>query len=245
MRSAEVIVVGDEILDGNIIDTNSPYVSQELLKAGIKTKRKAVVGDDKKEITHVLGNALERKPDYLFILGGIGVTPDDVTKEAVAEFFGRPLTTDKNALAWVERIYRTMAKRPASEIEKRYAEIFEGSEAVPNPVGIACGIYCKVDKTEIFVLPGVPREVEAMLGQLLKEKIAGGTPLHSGEIKIFGFESDYVPLYEKIAKLGVKLGSYPQEKSRVILVRLESPSMEKLKTALSLIKQGAALCKED
>lgn len=245
MKSAEVIVVGDEVLDGNIIDTNSSYVSQELLRAGIKTRRKVAVGDDKKEIASVLGSVLERKPDYLFILGGIGVTPDDVTKEAVAEFFGKPLTTDKSALAWVGAVYRTRANRPASEIEKRYAGIFEGSEAIPNPVGIACGVYYRADRTEIFVLPGVPREVKAMLGQLLKGKIAAGEPLHSEEIKIFGFESDYVPLYEKIGKMGVKLGSYPQEKSRVILVRLESPSMEKLKTALSLIKQDATLYKGD
>jgi len=245
MKHAEILIVGDEILDGNIADTNSTYVSQELLRVGIRTVRKVVVGDDKKEIALNLSQALERKPDYLFILGGIGVTPDDVTKEAVAEFFGRPMTIDKNALVWVEGVYRTMANRPASEIEKRYAEIFEGSEAIPNPVGIACGVYYRADKTEIFVLPGVPREVKAMLGQLLKGKIAAGEPLHSGEIKIFGFESDYVPLYEKIAKLGVKLGSYPQEKSRVILVRLESPSREKLEIALSLIKQGATLHREE
>jgi len=114
MKTAEIIIIGDEILDGKITDTNSVYISQELLKLGIKTMQKTVVGDDKKSIAAAVEQTLEREPNFLFLLGGIGVTPDDVTKMACAELFGRRIIVDDKALAHVEGVY----KRALSEVEK-------------------------------------------------------------------------------------------------------------------------------
>lgn len=158
---AEIITIGDEILIGQIVDTNSAWMAQQLNNAGIGVKQISSVSDDKQHILTALKEASERA-ELIFITGGLGPTKDDITKNTLAEYFGVGMVENKEALENVLRIFEKY-DRPMLDINRLQAQVPENCEAIINKNGTAPGMWFNV-RGKIYVsMPGVPFEMMYMM----------------------------------------------------------------------------------
>jgi len=170
---AEIIATGTELLVGGTLDTNSLFLSEELLPIGIETMFKTVVGDVEKNIEEALHRAMGRA-NVIIVTGGIGPTEDDITRKVIAKIVKRRLVLNEDAL---NAIQAKLAGREYAATNDRQALLPAGARLLPNPVGIAPGFFLDEDGLFIAVLPGVPREMEAMftegLRPALEERFGG------------------------------------------------------------------------
>lgn len=162
---ATIITIGDELLIGQVIDTNSAWMAQELNKAGIWLKRRVSVGDNKEEIVSAL-NAESRDVPIILITGGLGPTADDITKPVLAEYFGGKLVVDQQVLAHVQYLFEKVFRRPFTERNRKQAEVPDVCTVLHNERGTAPGMWFEKDGKIFVSLPGVPHE---MKGLMLKE----------------------------------------------------------------------------
>ena len=161
MVRAEIITIGDEILYGQILDTNTQWISLELDKLGIKTVRKSSVGDQASEITQILHEASSRA-DIVFITGGLGPTKDDLTKKVLADFFDCGLAMHTEALQDVTEFFAKRG-RELSDINRDQALLPTKAQFVPNKQGTAPCMWFE-EKGLIWVsMPGVPFEMKAIM----------------------------------------------------------------------------------
>ncbi|HEY6010293.1 MAG TPA: competence/damage-inducible protein A, partial [Nitrospirota bacterium] len=157
---AEIIATGTELLSGGVPDTNSVFLSEELMRVGIDIAFKSVVGDNEKDIEAVLRLALERA-DAVIITGGIGPTEDDITRKVVAKVVKKRLVLHEDALKDIHARLAGRGREHATAND-RQALVPAGARILRNPVGIAPGFFIDEDGPFIAVLPGVPREMRAM-----------------------------------------------------------------------------------
>ena len=163
MVRAEIITIGDEILYGQILDTNTQWISLELDKLGIKTVRKSSVGDQKSEILQILNEASQRA-DVVFITGGLGPTKDDLTKKILAEYFGCDVQMHPEALQDVTEFFSKRG-RELSDINRDQALLPTKAEFIRNSQGTAPGMWFN-EKGVIWVsMPGVPYEMKSIMEQ--------------------------------------------------------------------------------
>lgn len=163
MVRAEIITIGDEILYGQILDTNTQWISLELDKLGIKTVRKSSVGDQKSEILQILNEASQRA-DVVFITGGLGPTKDDLTKKILAEYFSCDLQMHREALQDVTEFFAKRG-RELSDINRDQALLPTKAEFIRNSQGTAPGMWFN-EKGVIWVsMPGVPYEMKSIMEQ--------------------------------------------------------------------------------
>ncbi len=158
----EIVAVGTEILLGQIVDTNSAWISERLAEAGIDCHLQTVVGDNSERMSKTFGDALERA-DALIVTGGLGPTQDDLTREVVADLMGVQLERD---LEIVERIRERFSNRGRSMPDNnlKQADIPVGALPIPEMPGTAAGLICPMDEGKvIYVVPGVPSEMKLML----------------------------------------------------------------------------------
>ena len=174
---AEIVMIGTELLLGEIVDTNANRFAKALCEIGLDLYYKTTVGDNETRITEVLNLALDRS-DVIITSGGIGPTVDDVTRQAVANATGRKLIYSTDLEAQIEARFRSFGRKMA-ENNKRQAYIPEGAVPLSNPVGTA-PCYLSEDirgRGVVISLPGVPRELEYMLSKkvipLLVERMGG------------------------------------------------------------------------
>ena len=162
---AEIIATGTELLTGSL-ETNSVFLSEELMLVGLETAFKTVVGDDEKDMEEALRRALERV-DAVIITGGLGPTEDDVTRKVIAKITKKRLILNEDAR---KAIHARLAGRGKDVIlsNERQALIPAGTRLLSNPAGIAPGFYIDEDGPFLAVLPGVPKEMRAMYGEGLK-----------------------------------------------------------------------------
>ncbi|MEP2023291.1 MAG: competence/damage-inducible protein A [Reichenbachiella sp.] len=172
---AEVLTIGDEILYGQILDTNSKWISRELDDIGIKVRRKTSIGDKKSEITNALDESLNRS-DIILITGGLGPTKDDITKKTLAEYFNMELELNPSALEDVEDIFRRFGKE-LTEINRQQAYLPEGSRKIKNERGTAPGMWFEKGKKVVVSMPGVPFEMEAMMSKTILPRLKKEFPL--------------------------------------------------------------------
>jgi nicotinamide-nucleotide amidase len=163
---AEIIATGTELLSGGVLDTNSLYLSEELMLIGIETAFKTVVGDDEKDIEKVLHEALERV-DAVIITGGIGPTEDDITRKVVAKIMKKRLVLNEDALKDIHAKFSGRG-REYIVMNDRQALIPAGARLLRNPVGIAPGFFIDEEGHFVAVLPGVPGELRAMYREGLR-----------------------------------------------------------------------------
>jgi nicotinamide-nucleotide amidase len=158
MKKASIISIGNELLSGQIVDTNSAYLSSRLLSIGIPVVSTYTIEDDVDSIVRTLKLASE-DVDVVLVTGGLGTTDDDVTRQALAKFLGSKLQLQSEVL---EKIQSEFARRgrSMSERDKIQAYMPEGAKALENKVGIAPGIAAEYKGKLIFVLPGVPAEMK-------------------------------------------------------------------------------------
>jgi nicotinamide-nucleotide amidase len=152
-----IITIGDELLIGQIIDTNSAWMAQQLNALGIDVRRRIAVGDDDKAIRAVLDEELQRN-DILLITGGLGPTADDITKLLLADYFGGKLVVNEAVLRHVEEMF-AKRKRPMLERNRKQAEVPDVCTVLFNNMGTAPGMWFEKDGKVIVSLPGVPFEM--------------------------------------------------------------------------------------
>ena len=158
---AEIVAVGSELLTPSRLDTNSLFVTRQLNTLGIVVRRKSIVGDQAAEIREAFLNSL-RKSEIVILMGGLGSTNDDITREVVSEALGRRLSLDPEILDRLTRRYQKMSLK-MTENNRRQAMVTEGAVVMRNPNGTAPGLFLKEGKTLVFLLPGPPGELQAMM----------------------------------------------------------------------------------
>jgi nicotinamide-nucleotide amidase len=203
---AEIVVIGTELLLGQIIDTNAAYLAQQLSSIGVDLYYKSTVGDNKGRIMEVLKLATVRS-DIVITTGGIGPTLDDMTRESVADVVGVSLELQPHLL---EQIKRMMGSR-YTENNARQAHIPAGSMAIENPVGTAPGFIAPTPRGGVVVsLPGVPSELryltERSVIPYLKERFEISAVIVSRTLKCMGLTESYID--EALDDL-IKTGSNP------------------------------------
>ncbi len=230
---AEIITIGDEILIGQIIDTNSAWMAQQLNAAGIRIKQISSVSDNRGHILSALKEASERA-DLILITGGLGPTKDDITKTTLAEYFQVGMKRDQETLDNVARIFARY-NRPLLEVNIRQADVPENCEVLLNKNGTAPGMWFQ-EKDKVFVsMPGVPFEMMYLMEDLVVPKLKAAfdlpkiihqTILTAGEGESFLAEriadiEDQLPPEIKLAylpKLGVvrlRLSAYGEDEEKL------------------------------
>ena len=158
---AEVITIGDELLYGQTLDTNSQWMGQELNRVGIKIGRKTAIGDCREDIVSALDEAQQRA-DIILITGGLGPTKDDITKTTLADYFDSPISLHPQALADLKALF-AQRNYPLTALNEQQAALPEKCEMVPNTMGTAPGMWFEQDGKVFVSMPGVPYEMKAMM----------------------------------------------------------------------------------
>ncbi|MBB5623781.1 nicotinamide-nucleotide amidase [Pedobacter cryoconitis] len=160
---AEIITIGDEILIGQIVDTNSAWMAKQLNAAGIKVKQITSVSDDAEHIIEALGQA-EQRAKIILITGGLGPTKDDITKYTLAKYFNMGMRRDAGVLAQVEEIFRRF-NRPMIESNIKQADVPDGCTVIPNKNGTAPCMWFEREGTIFVSMPGVPFEMMYLMDE--------------------------------------------------------------------------------
>jgi nicotinamide-nucleotide amidase len=155
---ATIITIGDELLIGQVIDTNSAFIAQALLKIGIPVTSRIAVGDKKADIINALDTA-SQKSKIIILTGGLGPTADDITKPLLNEYFGGKMIVHQPSLDHITYIFETIHKRPMIDRNIKQAEVPDVCEVLFNEKGTAPGMLFKKEGIYYFSLPGVPHEM--------------------------------------------------------------------------------------
>lgn len=235
---AEIVTIGDEILLGQTIDTNSAYISRKLSQLGIDVNYKTSVGDEIKNISEALTTALSRA-DLVIATGGLGPTNDDITKKAIVKVFKRNLVFHEEILAEVEESFRKRGVE-MPKINQNQALLPQGSKAIPNHFGSAPGIFIQEEDKIFFALPGVPLEMRSMIERDVLKILDKTTEIKVFERKIKTTGTPESAVYERIESVlttgsEVKVAFLPS--SLGVDIRLNSKSDEKLAALENKIKE--------
>ena len=167
---ATIVTIGDEILIGQIVDTNSGYIAKALDKIGIQTHEMLSISDDKQHILDTFVK-LQNQVDLVIITGGLGPTKDDITKKTFCDYFEDVLVEDQAVLAHVTEIIENFYKRPINQLNKEQALVPSKCEVLFNKMGTAPGMWMKKENTVFVSLPGVPYEMKYLVDQEIVPKL--------------------------------------------------------------------------
>lgn len=167
--TAELLTIGDEILYGQIVDTNSQWMSAALDAIGVKTVRKTTVADQEEDILEAFAQA-EKRADIVLVTGGLGPTQDDLTKPCLAKYFDSEIAINEQALKELTALFKHI-NRELTPINRAQAELPVKSEMISNPIGTAAGMWFHERDTVFVSMPGVPFEMKKMMKDLVIPKI--------------------------------------------------------------------------
>lgn len=167
---ATIVTIGDEILIGQIIDTNSGYIAKSLDRIGVETHEILSISDNKQHILETL-EKLQNKVDFVIITGGLGPTKDDITKHTFCEYFEDTLVVNQDVQAHVIELIEKVMNRPASQMNKDQALVPSKCQVLFNKVGTAPGMWIKKEDTVYISLPGVPYEMKYIVENEIIPKI--------------------------------------------------------------------------
>ncbi|WP_293873149.1 CinA family nicotinamide mononucleotide deamidase-related protein [Flavobacterium sp.] len=167
---ATIVTIGDEILIGQIVDTNSGYIAKALDKIGVQTHEMLSISDDKQHILETFAS-LQNKVDLVIITGGLGPTKDDITKHTFCQYFDDVLVENQTVLAHVKDIIEGFYKRPLTQLNRDQALIPSKCEVLFNKMGTAPGMWMKKENTVYISLPGVPYEMKYLIENEIIPKI--------------------------------------------------------------------------
>ena len=159
---ASIITIGDELLIGQVIDTNSAFISQELNKIGVWVKRRVAVGDSREEIVRALDEE-SRDTNIIIMTGGLGPTADDITKPVLAEYFGGKLVMNEEVHKHLIYLFEQVFRRPIIERNLKQAEVPDVCTVLPNARGTAPGMWFEKAGKVFVSLPGVPHEMKGLI----------------------------------------------------------------------------------
>jgi nicotinamide-nucleotide amidase len=262
-----IIAVGDEVLGGFTVDTNSHWLAGRVREAGFPAQRIEVVADRSDAIVEAVQRAIrEKRADRVIVCGGLGPTPDDRTLEAVALALGRPVEVHPDALAHVQGIVERMhaagwIDQPAiSEPNRKMTLAPHGAEILENRRGMASGILVPLPHADgpggspldadladplrdrwLAILPGVPREMQTIVEEeLIPRHFTGATAETVVELRYrYAIEAEFVaPMQAVEAEFpDVAVGSYPQTERRELVVRFKGADPERVAAAAARVKE--------
>ena len=219
---AEIITIGDEILIGQIVDTNSAWIAQQLNAIGIRVRQISSIADDPTDI-HAALTLASGRADLILITGGLGPTKDDVTKQTLATYFNCGLQRDPEVLSHVESIFQR-GNRPMLEINRRQADVLTKSEVLFNETGTAPGMWVMHDNKPYVIMPGVPFEMKHIMQERVLPRLRnldGRLPVWHHTILTGGIGESF--LAEKIADIEAALPSH------IRLAYLPKPGLVRLR----------------
>jgi len=159
----EVLAIGTELLLGQILDTNSAYIGEQLAASGIDSFEHRAIGDNQARIVAALRDMLSRS-DAVLICGGLGPTQDDLTRDAIAELMGVELVRHDELAEQIAAMFRARV-RDMPQNNLRQADVPDGGRAIPNPIGTAPGLLCEIGDKVVYAVPGVPYEMKLMVDE--------------------------------------------------------------------------------
>uniref|UniRef100_A0A7C3R7V0 Competence/damage-inducible protein A n=1 Tax=Archaeoglobus fulgidus TaxID=2234 RepID=A0A7C3R7V0_ARCFL len=214
-----IISVGNEILSGDITNTNAAYMARKLTHAGHRVKKIVAIPDEVDVIADEVRKA-SNEADFVLVTGGLGATHDDVTAEGIAKALNRKLVVNREVYEWLSKLSSN------EEAVRKISSVPEGSEIVWNDVGAAPAFIVG----NVAVMPGVPAEMENTFEKILQrfEKAS----YHEEIVKVSGFEVKIVDKLNKVVKDNpeVNIGSYP--KPGYVMVKFSGKDEEKVKRAV-------------
>lgn len=167
---ATIVTIGDEILIGQIVDTNSGYIAKALDKIGVETVEMLSISDKKQHILDTF-TQLQNKVDLVLITGGLGPTKDDITKHTFCEYFDDALVSNPEVLAHVTEMIEGFYKRPITQLNRDQALVPSKCKVLFNKVGTAPGMWMKKENTVYISLPGVPYEMKYIVENEIIPKV--------------------------------------------------------------------------
>ncbi|QED37622.1 CinA family nicotinamide mononucleotide deamidase-related protein [Antarcticibacterium arcticum] len=168
--TAEIITIGNELLIGQVVDTNSADIAGELDRIGISVDQIASIKDDRTQILKTLKGAAARA-NVVIISGGLGPTKDDVTKYSLCEFFDDILVKDEAVLKHIEELFKKLNDRPVSDLNREQAMVPSKATVLHNKYGTAPGLWIKMEKTVVIAIPGVPFEMKILMEKEIIPKL--------------------------------------------------------------------------
>jgi nicotinamide-nucleotide amidase len=163
---ASIIAIGDELLIGQVIDTNSAWIAQQLNKIGIALKNRICIGDDEAEIKNAL-DFESKNSQIVLITGGLGPTNDDITKRVLCDYFDGKMIVNKGALENVKYLFEKIYHKPVSEVNLKQAEVPDVCEVIQNKRGSAPGMIFHKGETFFISMPGVPYEMQGIMEDVI------------------------------------------------------------------------------
>lgn len=237
LAKAEIITIGDEILYGQTLDTNSHWMSGELDKEGISVIRKTSIGDDKEVILSSLEEA-EKRADIILITGGLGPTNDDLTKPTLVEYFQTKLVSHPEILEHIKSLF-SRAGREMSDLNIAQADLPENCTPIPNPIGTAAGMWFDHNGKIIVSMPGVPYEMRRMMTDtvipmLIEKKVKD--IVHHRMIRTIGVPesklADIIKEWENALPEDIKLAYLPTMGTVKLRLTSKGPDLVKIKKAV-------------
>lgn len=243
-----IVAVGDELIGGFTLDTNSNWLAQQVREAGWPVRRIEVVADRDEDIVAAIHRAVAEAP-RVFVCGGVGPTTDDRTLAAVARALGRPISENPEARAHIQGIVERMhaagwvETTEISEANARMAQVPEGAVVLRNRRGMASGLAYPLGREEegsegwLFVLPGIPREMQAIVSEeILPRWFVGGRAPVVRQLE-YGFAIE-AQFFEPMRVLerefpDVSVGSYPQTETRRLIIRVSGPDADRVEAAVA------------
>ncbi len=203
--TVDLVCIGNELLTGHTLNTNAHWLCRRLTELGAYVTRISTVHDDVDQMTSVIREAIRRRPDFIITTGGLGPTFDDRTLEALGRALNRKVAVNLQAMRLLKRHYARLQRNVAMTPPRiKMATIPERTEALPNPVGTAPGVLAKKGNTRIFVLPGVPQEMEAMFEGSVAPRVKreiGRERFYERSLKLSGLpESEIAPVIDRVMK---------------------------------------------
>jgi nicotinamide-nucleotide amidase len=240
MVLASIITIGDELLIGQVVDTNSSWMASALNSIGVWMKRRVAVGDNRSDIIQALDEE-SRHSDIILITGGLGPTADDITKPVLAEYFGGKLVTDEGALENVKTIFERL-NRPMIESNYRQAEVPDNCIVIQNKRGTAPGMWFEKDGKIYVSMPGVPHEMKGMMTDYVLPRL----PLHFNMQAIISrtlltagigeaFLAEHIRSFENSLPSSVRLAYLPNY--GMVRLRLTASGPEKNETEKQVTDQ--------
>ena len=212
---AEIIAVGNELLLGDVLDTNTNWLCKRITGIGGVVARAALVRDEHQAIVAEIRSALERAPDLIITTGGLGPTGDDITMQAVAEATARPIELHAQALAMVLARYRDLWEKgylqdpTITDARKKMACLPRGAAALRNPVGTAPAAVLEIGDSTLVSLPGVPEELKGIYEETLQpvlKRIFGDSYYEERSIiALCGDESSLAPVLAEVVEAHPKV----------------------------------------
>jgi len=248
---AEIITIGDEILIGQIVDTNSAFISKELNKMGISVYQITSVQDDKTHILKALAEA-EENVDIIIVTGGLGPTKDDITKHTFCAYFKDTLVQNDKVLKHVEFLFAKYFNMPISDVNRLQALVPSRAKVLHNKYGTAPGMWMEKNKKVFISLPGVPFEMKALIKDevlpKLQEQYHFPYILHK-TILTYGMGESIIAArleqFEKNLPKGFKLAYLPNMGKVRLRLSAKGNDKEMIKSTMeSLVKKLVHLVKD-